>query len=192
MRTPLPEFDCTGHELLLEPLGSAHLHGATWDDINWRWDVGCWRRFHAGKWGAGGASMRVRLRVPPAVVCRYSAYTTRSRVFPFLQLPNFGGAGAFVTGNLPVTPGETLRILVGAGGVSSYIGYASTDYYGTYFGERSTRVPYTGSSGGGRSAIQRFVNGAWVDVVSAAGGGASGFSYCPPLVSACLSTPAYL
>jgi hypothetical protein len=69
-----------------------------------------------------------------------------------------GGAAAAVFGNLPVTPGETLSILVGivgGGGVGTSAG-----------------VTYSGAPGGGRTAIQR----AGADIVTAGGGGgASGW-----------------
>lgn len=67
-----------------------------------------------------------------------------------------GGAAAAVFGNLPVTPGETLTILVGSTGGGG-AGFPAT---------------YPGAAGGGRTAIQR----AGTDIVTAGGGGgASGW-----------------
>jgi hypothetical protein len=70
-----------------------------------------------------------------------------------------GGGGAFVGGSLAVSPGQSLRIIVGEGGNST-----GTVTYG---GGGNGRA-----SGGGRSAIQ--VSGA--DVVTAGGGGGGGSS----------------
>jgi hypothetical protein len=80
----------------------------------------------------------------------------------------FGGPGGCVQGNLAVTPGEVLTIVVGAGGAADNFGsYTSTDANGG--GGDSDRKP-----GGGRSAIQRV---AGVDIVTAGGGGGTGDSY---------------
>jgi hypothetical protein len=74
----------------------------------------------------------------------------------------FGGPGGCVQGNLAVTPGEVLTIVVGAGGAGDNSGsYTATDANGG--GGASVRKP-----GGGRSAIQRV---AGVDIVTAGGGG---------------------
>ena len=62
-----------------------------------------------------------------------------------------GGPGAFVSGTLSVTPGETLRIVVGQGGPTT----GGTTYGGG--GSRSTGGIASGS-GGGRSAIQRILS----------------------------------
>lgn len=70
---------------------------------------------------------------------------------------SYGGAGAYVEGTLPVTPGSTLSVIV-AGGGSSIGGFGGGGQSGFY------------KSGGGRSAIQ--LNGE--DIVTAGGGGGSG------------------
>jgi hypothetical protein len=61
---------------------------------------------------------------------------------------HLGGPGAFVSGTLSVTAGETLRIVVGQGGPTT----GGTTYGGG--GSRSTGANAAGS-GGGRSAVQR-------------------------------------
>jgi hypothetical protein len=74
-----------------------------------------------------------------------------------------GGAGTYVQGNLIVTPGSSLTIIVGQGG--SYNGGAT---YGNG-GQSSIQYGYNGGkgSGGGRSAIQ--LSG--TELVNAGGGG---------------------
>lgn len=72
-----------------------------------------------------------------------------------------GGGGACVKGFLPVTPGETLRIIVGLGGDSNIT--IPTDQQGAGGGGPSP--------GGGRTAIQR-VNG--TDILTIGGGGGGG------------------
>ena len=95
-----------------------------------------------------------------------------------------GGSGAFVSGALPVTPGETLRLVVGVGGSWSrdpadprlhQPDWAGGGGYGAPPLERITQPHYYGGGGGGRSAIQRLNgSGVWVDVVVAGGGGGGG------------------
>ena len=75
------------------------------------------------------------------------------------------GAGAYVQGTLAVTPGATIRIVVGKGGIA---GSQVTTYGGGGAG-----IPgNTCGSGGGRSAIQ-FTAG--TDIVTVAGGGGGGY-----------------
>jgi hypothetical protein len=83
-----------------------------------------------------------------------------------------GGTGAYVEGALDVIPNEVLLIVVGEGGVNC----GSATYGGGGSGA-SGDCDYTyGSSGGGRSAIQRYdsVNQTYHDIVTAGGGGAGG------------------
>ena len=90
-----------------------------------------------------------------------------------------GGRGAYVTGRLIVTPGETLRVIAGRGGDSvcesgtqgpPRSGAQGSDAEGCGGGS-----PYGPSGmGGGRSALQRLVGGAYSEVVTAGGGGAAG------------------
>ena len=93
---------------------------------------------------------------------------------------NYGGSGAMVQGILPVTPGETLNILVGQGGTID----GSTTYggggagAGNMAGGSAPGIGYSGNgfpqnagSGGGRSAIQRGGTDPTNDIVVAGGGG---------------------
>ena len=77
-----------------------------------------------------------------------------------------GGSGAFVSGNLAVTPFETLTILVGGGGG----GFFSGGTGGSGGGGNGTTVD---AGGGGLSAIS--LNGA--EVADAGGGGGSPFTF---------------
>ena len=79
-----------------------------------------------------------------------------------------GGAGACVTGTIAVTPGQTLTIIVGGGGVN--LGPAT--YGGGGKGGR-TAGPQLSASGGGRSAI-RLVAGTDYVTAGAGGGGRAG------------------
>lgn len=79
----------------------------------------------------------------------------------------YSGGGAYLQGTLSVTPGEQLRIIVGRGGRTNYTTYYSTMTDADGGGGAGT------VQGGGRSAIQKFITGSWVEVVSAGGGGAS-------------------
>lgn len=109
-----------------------------------------------------------------------------------MAAPAFGGAGAFVTGMLPVTPGETLRIITGRPGRGCGAAAAPQDADVTDAeaagggGGRGFDITVGGmrlcaSSGGGRSAIQRrmTVGGVdvWYDVVASGGGGGGVYSY---------------
>jgi len=86
---------------------------------------------------------------------------------------NYGGAGAYVQGILTVTPGETLGIIVGQGGIAiTTNGAAAATTYGGGGGVPSGGNSTQNSSGGGRSAIQR----ANADIVTAGAGGGSGMT----------------
>jgi hypothetical protein len=77
-----------------------------------------------------------------------------------------GGAGAFIQGTLAVTPGNTLNVIVGQGGVQN--GTTTT------FGGGGSSGQANSASGGGRSAIQ--LSGTeLVDVGGGGGGSYSGF-----------------
>jgi len=75
-----------------------------------------------------------------------------------------GGSGGYVSGRLPVNPGETLDIVVGGGGVGKVGGYG-----GGGSGNDATGGNTPGG-GGGRTAIIRSGN----DIVTAGGGGGAG------------------
>ena len=75
---------------------------------------------------------------------------------------NYGG-GAFMSGAIAVVPGETLRIIVGGfNGLSAFLGCAG-----------KSEASYGGNYAGGRSAIQRLLNGNMTDILTAGGGGGS-------------------
>jgi hypothetical protein len=73
---------------------------------------------------------------------------------------NYGGGGAFVNGNLLVSPGQSMRVVVGQGGSAG----ATSSYGGGGF-----VTSFGGWSGGGRSAIQLLQIGI-VSGASASGG----------------------
>ncbi len=79
-----------------------------------------------------------------------------------------GGGGAFVTGAFPVTPGESLTLIVGQGGGT----FPNNGNYGGGGG-----AGFNGGRGGGRSAIRRASTEL---VTAAAGGGASAITGGPP------------
>ncbi len=99
-----------------------------------------------------------------------------------------GGAGAYVTGLLPLLGGTTLRIIVGLGGRADTPG-DSAEVHGAG-GDGYDLNGYVGAGGGGRSAIQRWnaSAGVWSEIVTAGGGGgnseynqcASDSVYTPP------------
>jgi hypothetical protein len=154
-----PTIWTSSHELFHRPVDRKDLHRSSRDYCVRRGPLGCRRSDHAG-----------------ALAHRLQNFCVKVQNFLHavleMQSPHFAGAGAFVTGTLPVTPGETLRIVVGSAGTTASYGYSS-----------HMRFPFRGSSGGGRSAIQRLIGGVWTDVVSAGGGGAGCYSFCPPVVS---------
>jgi hypothetical protein len=77
-----------------------------------------------------------------------------------------GGAGGYVASQIPVTPGETLTIIVGKAGTT---GTSSSTVAGGYGGGGST-VSTEGGTGGGRSAIRR----SGTELLTAGGGGGGG------------------
>jgi len=77
-----------------------------------------------------------------------------------------GGAGAYINGNLTVTPGQSLKVIVGGGGAAGAAGGAPGGYGGGGNGDTSYGV-----GGGGRSAIQ---TSGGTELVDAGGGGGCG------------------
>ncbi|MCC6600071.1 MAG: immunoglobulin domain-containing protein [Crocinitomicaceae bacterium] len=80
----------------------------------------------------------------------------------------YGGAGAFVSGYLPTTPGQNLSVIVAGRGVQNGTNNVSGGFGGG--GNTGTSAQYKGASGGGRSAIQ--LSG--TELVTAGGGGGAG------------------
>lgn len=97
-----------------------------------------------------------------------------------------GGGGAFVSGVLQTTPSETLRVVVGRGGVAYSTSACSPSAalrFDLQCGRPSNVTPHDawggggGCTGGGRTAVQRWNGTNWDDVATAGGGGgAGGFS----------------
>lgn len=83
-----------------------------------------------------------------------------------------------MTGQLPATPGETLRVIVGRGGGGRVSIGRGPDAEGGY-GSGGCNHDQRGQ-GGGRSTVQRVnATGQFNDVVTAGGGGAGGgFGVC--------------
>jgi hypothetical protein len=81
-----------------------------------------------------------------------------------------GGAGAFLSGTFTVTPGETLRLIVGKGGVAA--GQNATDAQGRGGSSLGTA---NSAQGGGRSAIQRDIAGTYTEIITVGGGGGAGY-----------------
>ncbi len=86
-----------------------------------------------------------------------------------------GGAGGFSNGTITVTPGETLKIIVGAGGIntSSYNGNGIGGYLG---GGNGTLGDASGAGGGGLSGIfSESVAQANAIIIAGGGGGSTGY-----------------
>jgi hypothetical protein len=87
--------------------------------------------------------------------------------------PAYGGAGAYVSGTLAVTPGSTYIVITGQAGI-----YNDAGGPGAYGGGGGAPQQYANESnggGGGRSAIRNVANTA--DLVDAGGGGGGGGGY---------------
>ncbi|MES2595078.1 MAG: choice-of-anchor D domain-containing protein [Verrucomicrobiota bacterium] len=86
-----------------------------------------------------------------------------------------GGSGSFVSGELAVTPNETLTIITGGGGAVSPSSGATPNAYGgggKGIGDNGTRL---GGGGGGRSAIRR--SSTELVTAGAGGGGNQGTTF---------------
>ena len=89
------------------------------------------------------------------------------------------GAGAYLKGTLAVTPGQLLRIIAGAGGeLYSANGYGGGG--GSYF---SGGNQWNVGNGGGRSAVQSYLNG----TITSASSTASNFTYTTSVAHGLLS-----
>jgi hypothetical protein len=130
-------------------------------------------------WAASAVSPRVlqyspsaapaNMTVPPGVsVLHLSAWGGGGGGSAFAA----GGAGAFVQGNVSVTVGQVLRVIVGRGGMYN----DPTKSVPSVLAGGAGSGGYLGGSGGGRSALQRLDAAAdeWVDVAVAGGGGGGG------------------
>jgi len=86
-----------------------------------------------------------------------------------------GGAGGFSNGTITVTPGETLKVVVGVGGIntSGYNGNGIGSYLG---GGNGTMGDASGAGGGGLSGIfAESVNQSNAIIIGAGGGGSTGY-----------------
>ena len=85
----------------------------------------------------------------------------------------YGGAGAYVSGVLAVTPNSSYTVITGQGGI--YNDAAGPDAYGGGGGALQNYGNESNGGGGGRSAIRNVANTA--DLVDAGGGGGGGGGY---------------
>ncbi len=83
-----------------------------------------------------------------------------------------GGGGAFVEGDLCVTPGEVLTLIVGGGGLGGNGSQWGNNAYGG--GGASPDKGLDAGGGGGRTAIRRNSSGVEIAIAGAGGGGAGG------------------
>jgi hypothetical protein len=106
-----------------------------------------------------------------AVVPGYISFdvplTGEGSSFIFAQLwgaggQGYGGYGAYVSAVLVVSPPETLQIIVGNFAGEDWNGCGGSGYDGR---------------GGGRSAVRRFINRSWEEVMTAGGGGGGNTYY---------------
>ena len=119
-------------------------------------------------------------RVPPGVTAlRFAAWGAGGGGADIFSR---GGAGALVTGTMKVRPGELLRLIVGRGGIGgtpdNATTWAGSDDQGGGGGlpraSNWTIPTNSGGSGGGRTAIQKYIAGNWVEIMTVAGGGGGG------------------
>ena len=85
-----------------------------------------------------------------------------------------GGGGAYLTGNIAVTAGEVLQLIVGRGGQYGTATQWSTMTNAEGGGGGGGGLSGQGGQGGGRTAIQKLVSGSYLEVVTAGGGGSAG------------------
>lgn len=150
--TPAPAFAVSGCQALIGVVSPTYIAtapsstSAVRTSVNWTVPAGVTSICFSIAGGGGGGSAATRI----------------------------GGSGALLTGSIPVTPGEVLTLIVGAGGNRS-VGTAGSAGGGGYGAGGSTANGngFTGGSGGGGSAILR---GSTPLVVAGGGGGAGGYS----------------
>lgn len=119
-------------------------------------------------WGAGGSSRG------------FGASTNGS---PFTTYP--GGGGGYTQATLNVTPSDTLNVMVGQAGNTTLNFMNSTAFPQRYggggaMGYSTFDTNWAGSSGGGRSGVQKLgllTSGVYDDIICAGGGGGSGINY---------------
>lgn len=117
-------------------------------------------------WGAGGSGGG------------YPPREQRNNSDPFEGGLSNGGAGGFTQTRIKVSPGEIIRLFVGAGGKFNPLDFDGEDQVGFNTGGKggiSVMGPYAGSGGGFSAAFQS--NG---QLIAMAGGGAGGGAthYC--------------
>ena len=94
----------------------------------------------------------------------------------------FGGGGGAVTGTLTVTPGDTLTLIVGQGGINDNVSQPLDRNYRYGGGASGAGVsgswPFTWGSGGGRTAVRSSdtLYGTSGDILTAGGGGGGGYN----------------
>jgi len=76
------------------------------------------------------------------------------------------GGGALVYGQVAVTPGQQIRMIIGQGGQINQVGVILSTMTDALGGGGGGTV-----QGGGRTAIQLYIGGTWVEVLTAGGGG---------------------
>lgn len=88
------------------------------------------------------------------------------RLYTFGTVP--GAGGGYSSGNLSVTSGQILTVIVGRGGLAS-----TTSFNVGYGGGGGVPCPQGGNGGGGRSAVR---NASAVELITAGGGGGGSVS----------------
>jgi hypothetical protein len=87
-----------------------------------------------------------------------------------------GGSGGYTSASFNVTPGNTLKIIVGKGGIIGCCRYCVPSVYGGGGGayQANNDTNWGTSSGGGRTAVQMLVSGSYTELITAGGGGGGG------------------
>ena len=87
-----------------------------------------------------------------------------------------GGSGGYTSASLNVTAGQTLKIIVGKGGIYGCVRFCVPNTYGGGGGayQANNDTNWGTASGGGRTAVQLLVSGSYTELITAGGGGAGG------------------